>query len=135
MRPGPQLCNVGCVCDLWYPFLHVHGSCLPLAIAVDEVVRCHFQMFYFSDVWLLCCNTYCHLSYVVRFVSWLKHCNLSSVPLCTLVMSHWLYVLEPLRQTRADTHATMLGLILASRQNSSKVFCCSVSIDQVELSW
>ncbi len=37
-------------------------------------------------------------------------------------------VLGPLRQTRADAHAFMC-------QNSSTTFCCSVSSNQVELTW
>ncbi len=46
--------------------------------------------------------------------------------------------LRPLRQTRANTHAAMLGVLLICRQNSSTTICCNVitsGSNQVELTW
>ena len=65
-------------------------------------------------------------------LSWL--CDVNST--CNdLRKSHWLNALKPLRQTRADTHAVLLGVILTCCQNSSTTYCCSVSSNQVELTW
>ena len=53
----------------------------------------------------------------------------------SLTKPYWLNALGPLRQTRADTHAIILGMIITCRQDSSTTFCCSASSDQVELTW